>query len=151
MLFQNYPRYQALSAYDELAMITHNTFDAVTHNYIVTIDKESVVAAIILENSHTGAKTVLSLGSGRSCNETIKSFNLLHQLVEKSPQFTLFCKHLWSYLLKNCPILFIWLCITHLYVHLLSSSHIPEICWWQWWCLMVFFFTFAPFFSWTEI
>ena len=46
-------------------MITHKTFEAVTHNVIVTIDKESVVAAIILENVLTGVKTVLSLGSGK--------------------------------------------------------------------------------------
>ena len=52
--------------YDELAMITHKTFESVTHNVIVSIDKESVVASVIMENCLTGQKTVLSLGSGKT-------------------------------------------------------------------------------------
>ncbi|CAG2253056.1 ADAR [Mytilus edulis] len=60
----NFPRYVRLPPYDELAMITHKTFESVTHNVIVSIDKESVVASIIMENCLTGQKTVLSLGSG---------------------------------------------------------------------------------------
>lgn len=60
----NFPRYLHLSHYDELAMITHKTFESVTHNVIVSIDKESVVASVIMENCRTGQKTVLSLGSG---------------------------------------------------------------------------------------
>ncbi|XP_052100074.1 double-stranded RNA-specific adenosine deaminase-like isoform X2 [Mytilus californianus] len=60
----NSPRYLHLSHYDELAMITHKTFESVTHNVIVSIDKESVVASVIMENCRTGQKTVLSLGSG---------------------------------------------------------------------------------------
>ncbi|CAG2253096.1 ADAR [Mytilus edulis] len=60
----NFPRYVRLPPYDELAMITHKTFESVTHNVIVSIDKESVVASVIMENCLTGQKTVLSLGSG---------------------------------------------------------------------------------------
>ncbi|VDI11131.1 Hypothetical predicted protein [Mytilus galloprovincialis] len=60
----NFPRYVRLQPYDELAMITHKTFESVTHNVIVSIDKESVVASVIMENCLTGQKTVLSLGSG---------------------------------------------------------------------------------------
>ncbi|XP_063432281.1 double-stranded RNA-specific adenosine deaminase-like isoform X2 [Mytilus trossulus] len=60
----NFPRYVRLPHYDELAMITHKTFESVTHNVIVSIDKESVVASIIMENCLTGQKTVISLGSG---------------------------------------------------------------------------------------
>lgn len=60
----DFPRYPHLPHYDELAMITHKTFESVTHNVIVSIDKESVVASVIMENCLTGQKTVLSLGSG---------------------------------------------------------------------------------------
>lgn len=58
----NFPRFPHLSLYDELANITHKAFEAVTHNVIVSIGSETVVAAIIMEESDR--RTVLSIGSG---------------------------------------------------------------------------------------
>jgi hypothetical protein len=54
-----------MSLYDELATIAHTTFESVTHNVIVSIGNETVIAAIIMENCDSGVKTVLSIGSGK--------------------------------------------------------------------------------------
>ena len=54
-----------MSLYDELATIAHTTFESVTHNVIVSIGNETVIAAIIMENRDSDVKTVLSIGSGK--------------------------------------------------------------------------------------